>query len=115
MLFSRPAQASHALRVARQLTYHKSIRLDIFESMSQTVRTSLDIPKDLHRRIHEAAKRRGCSARGLILSSIEREVAFVSGARGRVKAPLVLSKANQHLHRLHRKLRLKQAASAGKN
>jgi hypothetical protein len=60
--------------------------------MSQTVRTSLDIPKDLHRRIHEAAKRRGCSARALILSSIEREVASVSGARGRVKAPLVLGK-----------------------
>jgi hypothetical protein len=58
--------------------------------MKRTVRTSLDIPKDLHSRIHEAAKRRGCSARALILSSIEREVAFESGAKGRVQAPLVL-------------------------
>ena len=57
--------------------------------MKRTVRTSLDIPEDLHRRIHEAAKRRGCSARALILSSIEREVAFESGAKGRVQAPLV--------------------------
>jgi hypothetical protein len=60
--------------------------------MPHAFRTSLDIPEDLHRRIHEAARRRGCSARALILASIEREVAFESGARGRVKAPLVLGK-----------------------
>jgi len=58
--------------------------------MPRTFRTSLDIPEELHRRIHEAARRRGCSARALILSSIEREVAFESGAQGRVQAPLVL-------------------------
>jgi hypothetical protein len=58
--------------------------------MPHTIRTSLDIPEDLHRRIHDAARRRGCSARALILSSIEREVSFESGGRGRVKAPLVL-------------------------
>ena len=58
--------------------------------MKHTVRTSLDIPEDLHRRIHEAAKRRGCSARALILSSIAREVALDSIAKGRVQAPLVL-------------------------
>ena len=58
--------------------------------MKRTVRTSLDIPGDLHRRIHEAAKRRGCSARALILSSIEREVTFESITKGRVRAPLVL-------------------------
>jgi hypothetical protein len=60
--------------------------------MPRIIRTSLDIPENLHRRIHEAAKRRGCSARALILSSIEREVAFESGPRGRVEAPLVLDK-----------------------
>ena len=58
--------------------------------MPHTIRTSLDIPEDLHRHIHEAARRRGCSARALILSSIEREVACESAARGRVQAPLVL-------------------------
>jgi hypothetical protein len=60
--------------------------------MARSVRTSLDIPEDLHRRIHEAARRRGCSARALILSSIEREVAFESVAKGRVKPPLVTGK-----------------------
>lgn len=57
--------------------------------MRHTIRTSLDIPRDLHRRIHDAAKRRGCSARALILSSIEREVALQSGVRGRVQSPLL--------------------------
>ena len=57
--------------------------------MKGAIRTSLDIPADLHCRIHEAAQRRGCSARALILSSIEREVAFESSAQGRVHAPLL--------------------------
>jgi hypothetical protein len=39
-----------------------------------TVRTSLDIPVSLHRRLHQAAARQGCSARQLILRSIERAV-----------------------------------------
>ena len=40
----------------------------------QTVRTSLDIPLPLHRRLREVAARRGCSARQLILQSIERVI-----------------------------------------
>ena len=60
--------------------------------MPRTIRTSLDIPADLHRSIHEAAKRRGCSARALILSSIEREVALEFSAKRRVNAPLVPDK-----------------------
>ena len=39
-----------------------------------SVRTSIDLPRDLHGRLHEAAIRRGCSARQLILRSIERAV-----------------------------------------
>ena len=43
--------------------------------MSQpTVRISIDIPVDLHRRLYEAAARKDCSARQLILLSIERSV-----------------------------------------
>jgi len=57
--------------------------------MKGAVRTSLDIPADLHRQIHEAAQRRGCSARALILASIQREVAFESSRKGRVQAPLI--------------------------
>ena len=39
-----------------------------------TVRISLDIPVTLHQRLHEAAARKGCSARQMILRSIERAV-----------------------------------------
>jgi hypothetical protein len=38
----------------------------------ETIRTSLDIPRSLHRKLHEVAARRGCSARQLILQSIAR-------------------------------------------
>jgi hypothetical protein len=38
------------------------------------LRTSIDLPRDLHRRLRAAAARRGCSARQLILRSIERLV-----------------------------------------
>jgi hypothetical protein len=55
-----------------------------------TVRTSIDIPATLHRRLHEAAARRGCSARQLILKSIERVVAEELPHSGkRVRLPLV--------------------------
>jgi hypothetical protein len=39
-----------------------------------TIRISIDLPHDLHRRLHEAAVRKGCSARKLILAGIERVV-----------------------------------------
>jgi hypothetical protein len=35
------------------------------------VRTSIDLPLDLHKRLHEVAARKGCSARRLILVGIE--------------------------------------------
>ena len=38
------------------------------------IRTSIDLPRDLHRRLHEAAARKGTSARKLILAGIEREL-----------------------------------------
>lgn len=40
----------------------------------KTIRTTLDIPVQLHKRLHEAAQRRGCSARQLILSYMEQLV-----------------------------------------
>jgi len=39
-----------------------------------SVRTSIDIPRDLHRRLREAAARKGYSARQLMLHSIEAAV-----------------------------------------
>ena len=40
----------------------------------KSLRTSIDIPHDLHRKLHDTARLRGCSARQLILESIERIV-----------------------------------------
>lgn len=61
-----------------------------------TVRTSLDIPAPLHRRLHEAARRCGCSARQLILRSIERLVAEEAPPAGhRVQLPLVPAAGRQ--------------------
>ena len=55
-----------------------------------SIRTSLDIPAPLHRKLHEAAVRRGCSARQLILRSIERLVDEELPHPGRrVQVPLV--------------------------
>lgn len=38
------------------------------------MRTSIDIPRDLHRRLRQAAARQGCSARQLIMAGIEQSV-----------------------------------------
>jgi hypothetical protein len=74
------------------------------------VRTSIDIPRDLHRRLHEAAARSGCSARQLILRSIERVVreAAPTGPRRRVSLdpPLIpaasrrIDLTNERIHDL---------------
>ncbi len=80
--------------------------LDLFKSLAyspavdhpvkkQTIRTSLDVPAALHRRLHEAAARQGCSARQLILRSIERAVQEAAPARPRrrlhLEPPIVAS------------------------
>jgi hypothetical protein len=52
------------------------------------VRTSIDLPRDLHRRLHEAAARKGCSARKLILAGIERTVEETRTARPRRRLDL---------------------------
>ncbi len=48
---------------------------------ANAIRTSVDLPQDLHRRLHEAAARKGCSARKLILVGIERAVEETKAAR----------------------------------
>jgi hypothetical protein len=55
---------------------------------SKPIRTSIDLPRDLHRKLHEAAARRGCSARKLILASIERAVEETTPARPRRRLSL---------------------------
>jgi hypothetical protein len=53
-----------------------------------SIRTSIDLPRDLHRRLHEAAARKGCSARQLILSSIERAIEQAEPSRPRRRLSL---------------------------
>jgi hypothetical protein len=58
------------------------------ESSRDSVRTSIDLPRDLYRRLHEAAARKGCSARQLILASIEQAVAQNAPVRPRQRLSL---------------------------
>lgn len=65
-----------------------TVFLDLFKSVahnlcmkSNAIRTSIDLPRDLHRRVHEAAARKGCSARKLILAGIERAVEETKASR----------------------------------
>ena len=55
----------------------------MFAMKPGSIRTSIDLPRELHRRLHEAAARKGCSARQLILASIEQAVAQAEPARPR--------------------------------
>jgi len=52
------------------------------------VHTSIDLPREMHRRLHEAAARKGCSARKLILSGIERAIQEEVPARPRRRLKL---------------------------
>jgi hypothetical protein len=58
---------------------------------ANSVRTSIDIPRNLHRKLREEAAKRGCSARSLILAAIEQTVASPPAQRkGRLKLDLPL-------------------------
>jgi hypothetical protein len=64
------------------------------------VRTSIDLPRDVHRRLHEAAAHKGCSARQLILNSIEHLVAQSQPGRPRRRLrldPPLISPKGRHL------------------
>ena len=52
------------------------------------VRTSIDVPRDLHRRLREIAARRGCSARQLILESIETAIQQATPQRSKRRLSL---------------------------
>jgi hypothetical protein len=48
---------------------------------TESIRTSIDIPRELHQRLHDAAARKGCSARQLILASIVRTIEQTESVR----------------------------------
>jgi hypothetical protein len=62
----------------------------------ETIRMSADIPAPLHRRLHGAAVRLGCTAQQFILRSIEQVVAEESrGDDRRVRLPLLPAKGQR--------------------
>ena len=52
---------------------------------SKPIRTTIELPRELHRRIHEAAARKGCSVRTVMLEAIaagiEPDAANTEGGR----------------------------------
>jgi hypothetical protein len=67
---------------------------------SDSIRTSIDLPRQLHRRLHEAAARKGCSARQLILLGIESAITQSEPVRSRRRLPLdppLISPAGRHI------------------
>jgi hypothetical protein len=50
-----------------------------------SVRTSIDIPRNLHRKLRAEAAKRGCSAPSLILAAIEQTVASPAPRKGWLK------------------------------
>ncbi len=67
---------------------------------SKAIRTSIDLPRELHRRVHEAAARKGCSARKLILEGIERAVEETKATRPKRRLkldPPLIRPAGRHI------------------
>ena len=91
---ARPYERSRA-----RLTYlSRSAIISIVHPDS--VRTSIDLPRNLHRRLHEAAARQGCSARQLILRGIARAVEEAEPARPRRRLhldPPLIPPAGRHI------------------
>ena len=69
----RPCLPGEAPKRPASLTYLSHEQYTRFV-MKTSFRTSIDIPATLHKRLHETAAKKGCSARQLILRSIERLV-----------------------------------------
>jgi predicted DNA-binding protein len=68
---------------------------------TNSVRTSIDLPRELHQRLHEVAARKGCSARQLILDSIERFIAQAEPVRARRRLkldPPLIAPAGRHIN-----------------
>ena len=62
------------------------------------MRTTVDIPDPVYRKLKAKAAERGCSAKELILRGVERELGEGGAKKGRVRLPLVRSKNPGSLH-----------------
>jgi hypothetical protein len=55
------------------------------------MRTTLDIPDPLYRRLKATAALRGCTVKEIVLKLIEREIAAPSARKRRIRLPLIES------------------------
>ncbi|MBI1791807.1 MAG: hypothetical protein HYR60_30135 [Acidobacteria bacterium] len=62
------------------------------------MRTTVDIPDAVYRRLKSTAAERRCSVKELILRGIEKELKTGLPAKGRVELPIVRSKQPGTLH-----------------
>ena len=84
------SHCGHCTKAATPLDLFKS-RHHNLRMETKAIRTSIDLPRDLHRRLHEAAARKGCSARKLILAGIEQAVSEPEPARPQRRLTLDVS------------------------
>ncbi|MFL6464768.1 MAG: hypothetical protein ACJ73N_10215 [Bryobacteraceae bacterium] len=61
----------------------------------EKVRTTVDIPKPLYRRLKQQATAQGCSARELILRGVEKVLLNTQPVRHRVQFPLIRSEGRK--------------------
>lgn len=60
--------------------------------LSSLMRTTVDIPDPLYRRLKSTAALRGCSVKDLIVKGVEGELNGGESKRGRIALPLIQSK-----------------------
>jgi hypothetical protein len=60
--------------------------------MPETVRTTIDIPAPIYRRLKQHAAQQGCSVRELVTRGIDRILLQPHRPKGRVAFPLIRSK-----------------------
>lgn len=62
------------------------------------MRTTIDIPDPLYRKLKAKAAENGCSVKGLILRSVQEKHSLARPKRFRVKLPILKSKRPGTLH-----------------
>ena len=62
------------------------------------MRTTVDIPDPVYRRLKSKAAEQGCSVKELILHGVEKELEAGTRKRGRVRLPIIRSKQPGTLH-----------------
>jgi hypothetical protein len=62
------------------------------------MRTTVDIPDPIYRKLKATAALKGCTVRDMLLEMVEKELGETAGARHRTRLPLVKSESPGSLH-----------------